>query len=189
MKQAYLDYFKSLFEGTAEISWNAWFRVHEEELKAKMKRAEFLRLKFQNLEEAEKYLQEAKVSYHKDPLAYKRESYYALLGSEVLDEKGRPLESFQRQAYDGAKGKLMDGDVEGGRELLKKFIQKVCRYPQERRQEELEGLCFDGEMELDLGNPQIGRAYLEAVASVPVGNALTDFAVEQAKSLLQQLND
>lgn len=185
MKSAHLEYFKSLLEGTAEISWNAWFSAHEEELKAELPRAAFLRLKFKKLEEAENSLREANIEYQIDPVAYRREKRYSLFHESVLDDKGRPLESFLRKAYDGANGCLMEGDIEAGREILEKWIKKIRRYPVERRQEELESLCFDGEMELESGNPAIGRVFLEAVVSFPKGNDLTDFAVERAEELLQ----
>ena len=184
---SHLDYFKSLLEGTADISWNAWFDRHESELRDALPRAEFLRLKFSKLEEAEKHLKTNKVAYRRDPLAFRRETYYSLLGPEVLDEKGRPLESFRRAAYDGARGQLIDGEVDEARETLRKFVQKVRRFPAERRQQEIEGLCFDGEMELLTGNADIGRVLLQAVTNFPLGNALTDFAVKQAMTLLEKL--
>ena len=151
-----------------------------------MPRAAFLRLKFQKLEEAERILRQEGIAFQKDPVAFRRESHYALLDESVLDERGRPLESFRRAAYDGAAGKLLDGEIDAGREILRQYIAKLRRRPIDRRVEELESLCFDGEMEIRTGDPSIGRIYLEAVAVFPKGNDRTDFAVEQAEQLLAE---
>lgn len=186
MKQAHLDYFKSLFEGTAELSWNAWFPQHEAELAEELPRADFLRLKFYKLDEAEKYLQEAGIRYRIDPVAARRERYYARLHPVALDAKGRVNEGFLRKAYNGAVGQLMDGDIEGAKTTLAAFIRRVKRYRVGRRMVELESMCFDGEMALADGGQVIGRALLEAVASVPEGNDLVDPAIHRAKELLDQ---
>lgn len=47
-------------------------------------RAAFLRLKFSKLDEAEEHLQENKVTYRKDPVAYRRERHYAALSPDGL---------------------------------------------------------------------------------------------------------
>jgi len=62
----------------------------------------------------------------------------------------------------------------------------VRSQPAEKQAEELEDLCFDGEMELTLGDPNIGRILLEAVASVPGRNDLVDPATDRARALLSR---
>jgi hypothetical protein len=181
----HLAYFQALFEGRAEESWNAWFPRHEAVLKRELPRAEFLRLKFHKLDEAEALLIAAGVSYTPDPGAVRRERYHALLHPSVLDERGRPRPEFRRKAYNGAMGQLMDGDFDAARSTLAKYIRRVRRHPAEKQAEELEDLCFDGEMELTLGDPAVGRALLEAAASVPRWDDQVDPATDRARELLQ----
>jgi len=104
----------------------------------------------------------------------------------ALDAKGRVNEGFLRNAYNGAVGQLIDGDIEGAKTTLAAFIRRVKRYRVGRRMVELESMCFDGEMALADGDQVIGRALLEAVASVPEGNDLVDPAIHRAKELLDQ---
>jgi len=184
MRPEHLAYFKDLLEGRAEVSWNAWFPRHDAEFARELPRAVYLRLKFQKLDEAEKLLRAAGVEYTPDPVAARRERYYALLSPTVLDERGHPRPEFRRKAYNGAFGQLMDGEVEEARATLARYIQRVRRLPMHRQAEELEDLCFDGEMELTLGDPEIGRVLLEAVASVPRKNDQVDPAVDRARELL-----
>jgi hypothetical protein len=154
-------------------------------LKRELPRAEFLRLKFHKLDEAEALLIAAGVSYTPDPGAVRRERYHALLHPSVLDERGRPRPEFRRKAYNGAMGQLMDGDFDAARSTLAKYIRRVRRHPAEKQAEELEDLCFDGEMELTLGDPAVGRALLEAAASVPRWDDQVDPATDRARELLQ----
>lgn len=188
MNPKHLTYFKDLLEGRAEVSWYAWFAPHEAELARELPRAEFLRLKFDKLDAAEKLLQAAGYSYTPDPAAARRERYYALLHPSVLDERGRPRPAFRRKAYAGALGQLMDGEFDAGRATLAKWVRRVRRYPVEKQAEELEDLCFDGEMEFTLGDPAIGRVLLEAVASVPCGNDQMSPAIDRAQELLGMPN-
>lgn len=185
MRPEHLSYFVDLLEGRAEVSWHAWFAAHEAELARDLPRAEFLRLKFQKVKEAEKLLQSAGIPYTEDPSAARRERYYALLHPSVLDERGRPRPEFRRKAYNGVMGQLMDGDFDAARATLAKLIRRIRRHPAEKQAEELEDLCFDGEMELTLGDPAVGRALLEAAASVPRWDDQVDPATDRARELLQ----
>jgi hypothetical protein len=187
MAPEHLNYFRDLLEGRAEESWNAWFRRHEADLAQELPRAEFLRLKFNKLDEAERRLGAAGVPFTPDPVAARRERYYALLHHSVLDERGRPREAFRRKAYGGAFGQLLDGEVEAAQATLAKYVRRIRRLSVEKRAEELEDLCFDGERELTLGRPEIGRVLLEAVASVPRENDQVDPATDRARELLAGL--
>jgi hypothetical protein len=176
-------YFKDLLEGRAAVSWNAWFKRNETGLSQDLPRADFLRLKFHKLDEAEKLLRQAGVEFSLSAVA-KREKYYSLLHDSVLDENGRPTEAFRRKLYNGAIGYFLDGQPEKGKELLATYLRNLNRRPVLKRVEELDALCFDGEMELEYGNQEIGRTMLELVAALPTGDDLLDPAINRARELL-----
>jgi hypothetical protein len=185
MRAEHLAYFKDLFEGRATVSWNAWFKQNEAQLSEELPRAAFLRLKFRKLDEAEKHLRTAGIEFCVSPLA-RREKYYSLLHDSVLDENGRPKESFRRKAYDGAIGHFLDGHPVKAKETFAAFLRKLKRRPMEKRVEELEALCFDGEMEFEYGDHEIGRIVLEMVAALETGNDLLDPAIHRARQVLDQ---
>src|SRR6185436_629905 len=151
LRQEHLDYFKSLFEGRAAISWNAWFRQHESALSEELPRMQFLQLKFHKLDEAEKQLRAAGVEFAVTPAA-KRERYYAALHHSVLDDKGRPNQEFVRKQYDGAIGLFLDGNVELARDKISAYLKRIRRYPLVKRAEALADVGFDAEMEFQLGD-------------------------------------
>ena len=183
IRPEHLNYFKDLLEGRATISWQAWFKRNAESLQTELPRAVYLRLKFQNLDEAEKLLRESGIEFLASPQA-KRERQYAQLHPSVLDENGRPLESFQRKAYNGAFGAFMDDQPEKGNALLRKFLAKINRGSSLKRGETLGDMCFDGQMELQLGNELIGRSILELIAELETGDDLIDPAIFRARELL-----
>ena len=92
--------------------------------------------------------------------------------------------SFRRQAFDGAFGQFLDGDHAGGTATLLKIVGKIRRMPILRRCEELNEMCFLGEIELTLGDPIIGTAILEAVTTVPDNHDLLHHAIDRAHKLL-----
>jgi hypothetical protein len=185
IRSEHLAYFKALLEGRAELSWRAWFKRNEAQLSQDLPRAAFLRLKFQMLDEAEKLLRESGIEFTVSPLA-RRERYYANLHESVLDENGRPLESFRREAFDGAIGHFFDGRPEQGKENLAKYLRKLQRRPEIQRAEDLGDFCFDGEIELEYGNREIGRSILELVAAMKIGDDLVDPVIFRARELLDQ---
>lgn len=183
LQPEHLAYFKDLFEGRAEVSWNAWFKQNAEQLAQLLPRGEFLRLKFQKLDEAERLLKQAGVDYAPSPML-KREKLYSLLHESVLDEKGRPKEGYDRGHYNGAFGHFYDGNMEKGNAILAKCLKNILRRPQIKRAEELGDMCFDGEMELEYGNKQIALAILGLLAALPTGDDLLDPAIFRARRLL-----
>lgn len=185
MRPEYLAYFKDLFEGRAEFSWNAWFARHDEELRKELPRAQYLRLKFQKLDEAERSLRDAGIDFTTSPVA-RRERYYSLLHPSVCDEKGRPSEAFRRKAYDGAYGKFMDGDVAEGRRILEAYAKKLKRKSVARRAEELADFAFDGSMEFQDGDARLGRAMLEIVAGFELGDDRLDPPILNARQALEE---
>lgn len=186
IRQEHLDFFKSLLEGTASRSWNAWFWEHDEQLRDEMPRAAYLRLKFKNIEGAERLLQLAGVDYQRNESAIKWERYCSSLHRSALNDDGRPNDRTRRKAYDGAFGYLLDGNKSLGVETLQNIISRICRLTPLRQADELNDMAFDGEMELRFGHANIGRRLLEAVASVPEGDDLTDPPIQNAKKLLRQ---
>ena len=185
MKVEHLGYFKDLLEGRATVSWVAWFRRNEAELSKEMPRPAFLRLKFKHIEEAEALLRKAGIEFTISPLS-KREFLYANLHPSVLDEHGRPLESFRRTAYDGAFACFMDGDVIRGKKILGSFLNKLKQHSVQKYAQELADFCFDGEMEFLYGNELIGRAMLELLAEVDVGNDLMSASIFAARKVLKK---
>jgi hypothetical protein len=183
MRPEHLAYFKDLFEGRAIVSWRAWFKQNDAQLAQELPRADYLRLKFHMLDEAEKLLRAAGVEFAVSPLA-KREKYYSLLHESVLDERGRPKESFRRKAYNGAVGQYLDGQSATAKETLTAFLRKLKRRPMEQRVEELEGMCFDGEMEFEHGERELGQIMLELVAGLETVDDLLDPAIFRAREVL-----
>lgn len=183
MHPDHLAYFKDLLEGRADISWNAWFKRNQQSLSAQLTRADFLRLKFNKLDEAERLLQQAAIPYVPSPLA-RRERHHAMLHDSVLDEQGRPLLSFRRKAYDGALGQLMDGDVAQAEATLATYLAKLRRQSSGPRAEAVADLCFDGEMELVYGTQAIGITMLQTVAAIAEGDDLLDPSIQRAQHLL-----
>ena len=183
MRPDHLGYFKDLLEGRATISWNAWFRRNESELSQELPRMAFLQLKFGKLDEAERLLREAGIDFSISPLA-RREKCYSLLHESVLDEDGRPKESFRRKAYGGAFGHFLDGQLEEGKKTLAAFLRKLKRRPMRERVEELSDFCYDGEMEFEYGDGAVGQAMLELVAALETGDDLLDPAINRAREVL-----
>ena len=188
MHADHLAYFKILLEGRAGISWNAWFKRNEADLAARMPRADFLRLKFNKLDEAERLLRLAGIDPVISPLA-KRERYYASLHDNVLDAQGRPLLSVRRGAYDGALGQALDGHLQQAATTLAGFLEKLQQQPRNTRAEILADLCFDGEMERDFGDCATGDLMLKAVAAFASDDDLLAPAMERAKALLADDSD
>ena len=184
-----LVYFKELIEGRAAISWRAWWNSNQSILKSQLKRPEYIRLKFGLVEYAYKILEENKISTKWGVFA-KKESYYANLHESVLDENGRLKESSRRCAYDGACGDFLDGEVEKGTEKLNKYIAYLKEMETIKSKSELEGMAFDGEMMINSGiDYEFGKAVLEAVLSYGLGDDLTDFAIETARGILDELEN
>lgn len=175
----HLSYFKELFEGRAVLSWHAWFKQNDARLARELPRADYLRLKFHKLDEAEKLLRQAGIEFVISPLA-RREKYYSLLHESALDERGRPNESFRRKAYNGAVGQFLDGQPEMAKETLADFLQKAKR----RQIEELQDLCYDGEIDYEYGDSGLGQMILELVAEIETGDDLLDPVIFRAREVL-----
>lgn len=179
----HLEYFKELFEGRARVSWNAWFEANRQELEQSLPRAEFLRLRFKKLDEAERILKAHGIPFEITAKG-KQEKRFSLYALEVCDEFGRPKAEFLRKAYDGAVGEFMDGRVEAARDRLVKYVKKIKRKPIEVRESEFADLCFDGEIEIQLGNADLGRILLEPLAAMKILDDRIDPMIFRARELL-----
>ena len=162
-----------------------WFAANKAELEQTLPRAEFLHLKFNKTEEAERLLKTHCIEFELTDQG-RREKRYALFAPEICDERGRPNEAFLRQAYDGAVGAFMDGLLAEAAERAKKFVRKLQRRSIAVRQEEFADLCFDGEMEMTLGNPELGRILLQPLAELKIIDDRIDPMIFRARALLQQ---
>lgn len=186
-KEEQLIYFKDLIEGKATVSWRGWWNTNDETMKSQLKRPEYARLKFGHLKYAFKIL-EAKGIDVEWGTAAEKESYYATLHKSVLDENGRPNEEFRRKSYNGACGDFIDGNLESCENKLKKIITKLKKIGGLKAQEDLEGMQFDGEMMVNSKTDEgFGKALLEAVVSFGYGDDLTDFAVNKAEEILNNI--
>ncbi len=86
MDAEHLEYFKAALEGRATIGWNVWFAANQQALSQQLSRPALLRLKFNQLDEAERLLAEAGIV--PASMAGKRnEMYCAQFSLDVLDEK------------------------------------------------------------------------------------------------------
>ncbi|QIL79436.1 hypothetical protein G7047_05605 [Diaphorobacter sp. HDW4A] len=184
MRPEHLAWFKDLLEGRASVSWVAWFKRHETELANELPRAAFLRLKFNHLDEAEPLLRKAGIDITPSPLA-KRERLYATMHPSVLDENGRPKETFRRQSHHGTFGFFGDGDLAKGTEALRACLREMKGYPITTHAQMLQDFCFDAEMELQYGNEKIGRTMLELIAALETDDDLLAPSIFAARVALQ----
>lgn len=172
-----LRYLKELLEGHAELGWRAWFARNEPELRERLSRAAFLRLKFEPFEQAERHLRDAGVDFTPDPDALRRERHHASFAAELLDERGRVREEHRRAAHDGAIGLALDGRLDEARAVLTRNVARGSL-------QDIIDLCWDGEVELTLGDPAVGRLMLEVVAALDSGDDQLDVPVLRARELL-----
>lgn len=139
-------------------------------MKEQLKRPEYLRLKFGAVGYAREILEQNGIPVEWGPAA-RREAYYANLHESVLDENGRPLESFRRKAYQGACGDCLDGRPDEARRKLALIIQKLNRRGAMKARDALEEMAFDGEMMVSSGvDADLGKLLLEAVVSYGYGD-------------------
>jgi hypothetical protein len=183
MDAEHLAYFKAAMEGEAKVGWNIWFATHQQALSRQLSRPAFLRLKFKKLDEAERLLAAAGI-VPRSTVGKRYECYCALLVGDAMDENGRPNLAFWRSRYDGALGKLADGDRQAGTALLHRCCERASSMGLEAMHDLLTDLCFDGEMELTLGNAEVGRAMLGIVVQAGKSHELGEPLAHIARELL-----
>ncbi|AWH48622.1 hypothetical protein C1925_05400 [Stenotrophomonas sp. SAU14A_NAIMI4_5] len=187
MDAEHLEYFKAALEGRATVGWNAWFAANQQALSQQLSRPALLRLKFNQLDEAERLLAEAGIV--PTSTAGKRyEMYCAQFALDVLDEKGRPLPAIWRAAHGGAIGLLADGEHAAGQAKLLAEFRGVRKRGLTQAHEWLGDLCFEGEVELRDGNTEVGRQLLAVVVQAGSGHDLLDGTAMIARELLGDQN-
>ncbi|MHC1652944.1 hypothetical protein ACODUL_06545 [Stenotrophomonas maltophilia] len=184
MDANHLEYFKAALEGRATVGWNVWFAANQQALAQQLSRPALLRLKFNQLNEAERLLAEAGIV--PTSTAGKRyEMYCAQFALDALDEKGRPLPAIWRAAHGGAIGLLADGEHDAGRAKLLAEFSRARKRGLEQAHEWLSDVCFEGEMELRGGDAVVGRSLLALVVQAGSGHDLLDGVAMMARQLLE----
>ncbi len=184
-----LQYFKDLIEGREVPSWHPWWRANEERLRAEMRRADFLRLKFGNLRSVAETLTQEGIDFQWTPKG-RREAAYARLHPSAVDERGHPLPEFRKRAYDGALELFRRGDAAGGEQQLEKALKKIRRKRNEiERGEALAEMQMDGEQLYAEGDTAAGLALLRAVGRWETDSDLESPAVEYARAALRFLGE
>ena len=181
----HLEYFKAALEGRASVGWNVWFAANQQALSQQLSRPALLRLKFNQLDEAERLLAEAGI-VPASTAGKRYEMYCAQFALDVLDEKGRPLPAIWRAAHGGAIGLLADGEHEAGQAKLLAEFRRVRKRGLQQAHEWLADLCFEGEMELTSGNAEVGRSLLAVVVQAGSGHDLLDATSMIARELLDE---
>lgn len=185
MDAEHLEYFKAALEGRATVGWTVWFAANHQALARQLSRPALLRLKFNQLDEAERLLAEAGIM--PASTAGKRyEMYCAQLAPEMLDEHGRPLPEVWRAAHGGAIGLLADGEHGAGQAKLLAEFRRTRKRGLQQAHEWLADVCFEGEMELTSGNAEVGRNLLAVVVQAGSGHDLLDATAMIARNLLDQ---
>lgn len=184
MDAEHLEYFKAALEGRATVGWNVWFAANQQALSQQLSRPALLRLKFNQLDEAERLLAEAGI-VPANTAGKRYEMYCAQFALDVLDKNGRPLPAIWRAAHGGAIGLLADGEHSAGETKLLAEFRRARKRGLTQAHEWLGDLCFKGEMELRGGNIEMGRQLLAVVVQAGSGHDLLDGTAMIARELLE----
>ncbi|WCM86864.1 hypothetical protein [Acidovorax sp. NCPPB 3576] len=179
----HLEYFKKLMEGHSGISFSAYLRKHEDSLREQLPRAQFLRLKFNSVDEIQKILNAAEISYQPSQSAINTEKYLMNFHPDVLDENGKIKKSHKDEMFDGAI-RLFDEDKLAAERALHKFIgypKNINTKKSISRMEDVEGLA---EVEFEYGSKELGLFLLKTLASIERQFSDADEIVIRAKQSL-----
>jgi hypothetical protein len=158
--------------------------MNSSRLSQELTRADFLRLKFDKLDEAERQLRMASVSYVPSALI-RKERLYASLHPSVLDEKGRPIEYIRAKAYDNAFGEFISGNIAQAEVILKKYLDHALESQDPLRIELITDFSADGEMEYLNGSEQLGAIMLNLLVKIDNSDDLIEPLITAAKNLLK----
>ncbi|GGH20464.1 hypothetical protein [Paenibacillus segetis] len=181
----HLVYFKELLEGNADISFKAYLSKHEDSLRKQFSPARFARLKFKSIEEIIKILDEEKVFYSINDQAIRNEKYLANFHPDALNEKGRLKEGFKDSLFNGL---VHDFKTKGKDAVL--TLHQYIDYPNSMNHrkniEKLEDIEYFAEMELCLGDTELGLFILKMLASIESQFSEVDDIVLRAKEAIMK---
>ncbi|WP_320200623.1 hypothetical protein RMR16_024690 (plasmid) [Agrobacterium sp. rho-13.3] len=179
----HLDYFKKLIEGNGVPSFQIYFKKNQDALREQLPRAQFLRLKFNSIDEIQRILLAAGIQYQPNIIAVKTENYLMNFHPDVLDENGKIKPSHRHTILNGAV-KHFGTDNQAAERALREFIGHPDNYNTEKsiaRMEDVESLA---ELELKYGSEELGVFLLRNLATIKRQFSETDHVVIRAREIL-----
>lgn len=171
VEKKHLDYFKDLVEGNASVAFSAYLRKNEQSLKEQFARAQFLRLKFDSIDEIIKILDESGIEYKLSNASINMEKYLMNFHPDVLDENGRIKKSHRDTMFNGAV-RLFYVEKNKAKSALHKFLGIPKRLSEGGSIEHMEDVEAFAEIELRYGDVDLGLFLLREIASI--GRQYTD---------------
>jgi hypothetical protein len=187
-----LAYFSDLVEGRDAVSWAAWWRGNDVQLRARLPRAEYLRLKFKRLEHVADVLTTAGVRYSWTPLGRARQ-LAANLDPRFVDEAGLPT-----PAWFHTFGTLAEAAEAGDPAAVHRAARDQVTQTRRSRPPGVQALCelvYDAETLHELGSNladhryrAAARALFEAVAEIDSDDDVDELpAIHDARAVLARL--
>jgi hypothetical protein len=183
----HLEFFKSSLEGSERMTLTAYVRANNEALKCELKRAEYLRLKFDTINTVKKILRENDICYVENKFSEKREKYLSLFDPSVLDDNGeftKEHRQHMRSSYNGAIVAFENGD----RNAEKLFYTSIG-YPkkiyEQSDMEELEDIFYDATVEFEYGDKATGVFLLRCLAEMNFQYSALDDIILRSRELLK----
>jgi hypothetical protein len=183
----HLDYFKELLEGRADISFQGYLAAHEDSLRSQFSAARFARIKFKNVDEIEKILNEEKIPYSINNEAVKYEKYLSTFHPDSLNEKGRLKEGFKETLFNGLFTKFKDSGNAAAADLYKYIGFKEGK-KSKISIEKMEDIEYFAEIETRFGNKDFGLFMLRALSSIERQFSAADDIVLRAKEAVKNLD-
>lgn len=187
-----LAYFSDLVEGREAVSWAAWWRGNDVRLRARLPRAEYLRLKFNRLEHAADVLTRAGVRYSWTPLGRARQ-LAADLDPRFVDEAGLPTPTWFHSF-----GALAEAAEAGESAAVRRAARDRVTQTRRSREPGVRALCelvYDAETLHEFGSSLADHRYraaatalLEAVAGIDSDDDVDELpAIHDARAALARL--
>lgn len=182
-KKIHLEYFKKLLQGQSDISLRGYIMSNEESLKSHFSPARFARIKFKNVDEIEKILQEEKIEYSINADSVRYEKYLSTFHPDALDEKGRLKAGFKESVFDGIYKKFKEmGDAASAD--LYKYIELGRTISIEK----LKDIEYFGETEARFADQEFGLFILRSISSIDRQFSEADDIVMKAVEVVGRLN-
>lgn len=185
MNEKHLHYFKNLIEGKEVITWKKFWKDNVEELQQTLSRSEFLKLKFEKLDHAEKILEQNGIAFQWT-LEGKQQKVWSNLHDSVCDENGKPLLSFRRKSFSGAFGDYLDNKTELSLGKIKKHIDDILKTKDPVAKSDLLNEAeFDAEAFFDEGFEDFAIVILKQISEIATDDNLLFPAINYAKLRLK----